>query len=98
MCIRDRVEEARGIGDDFVNVAPKYRGDLPIGPFDAESIMSYCRLEKSPSLTTLDVLTMQALYSGKPLPKKSALAENSEDGQDGADGAGGEGGADDELP
>ncbi|MFO0738592.1 MAG: M12 family metallopeptidase [Labilithrix sp.] len=69
--------ERRGLHDDFTQVGPDAAGDTPLGIFDTESIMSYCRRDKSPSLTEEDVAMARRIYGG---------GDDREDGQDGADG------------
>lgn len=51
--------EARGIGDDFVGT---FAGAAPLGPFDFESIMSYCRRDKRATLTASDVIMANVAY------------------------------------
>ncbi|MCX6131760.1 MAG: M12 family metallopeptidase [Proteobacteria bacterium] len=53
---------ANGVTDDFNNVAQIYMGDKPLGPFDAESIMSYCRVDGTPTLTEEDIAMTRAVY------------------------------------
>lgn len=82
------IEKQRGIGDDFNNVGEAFRGDLVVGAFDPESIMSYCRLDKRASLTSEDVRAVRVLYGAI-----GATGSNSGGGADGTDGADGEDGA-----
>jgi hypothetical protein len=42
--------------------SPGGPGDTPLGPFDSESIMSYCRHEKAPILSPNDVDQTNAVY------------------------------------
>jgi hypothetical protein len=54
---------ARGIGDAVLDdIAPAARGDRALGPFESESIMSYCRLNPAPTLTAEDVVMTRAVY------------------------------------
>jgi hypothetical protein len=75
---------------DIAKIPANERGDLPLGPFDRESIMSYCRTDPSPSLTAEDVQMTRFLYAnvGKPGP----YAGGGWNGQDGVDGKDGEDG------
>lgn len=50
---------ARGITDDFVGT---FDGAAPLGPFDFESIMSYCRRDKRAALTLSDVVMTNVAY------------------------------------
>ncbi len=75
-----KISEQRGFTDDLASVSPDARGDRPLGPFDTESIMSYCRTDNSPTLTEQDVEMTRAVYSGS--------SNDGEDGEDGKDGRG----------
>lgn len=86
------VERARNIADDFVNVAERYRGDLVVGAFDPESIMSYCRLDPTPTLTAEDVRAVRAIYRSGASNTPPASGQDGEDGQDGVGASGGIGG------
>lgn len=77
--------ERRGLRDDIANVPEENAGDLPLGVFDTESIMSYCRQDKTPTLTAEDVAMARRVYAGHG-GGGAADGADDEDGQDGADG------------
>lgn len=47
-------------------VPSEFRGDLPLGPFDGESIMSYCRQDRSPTVSPSDVAMTRLAYRNGP--------------------------------
>lgn len=49
--------------DDTGAYDPALEGDLPLGAFDSESVMSYCRTNKSATLTAEDVAQTNAVYA-----------------------------------
>jgi hypothetical protein len=53
---------ASGAGID--SPAAKYDGTVALGPFDNESIMSYCRTDYAATLSTIDVLWTRVAYLG----------------------------------
>lgn len=62
-------ENSLGLTDVFPqDVAPRYDGTRAIGPFDSESIMSYCRRDPSPTLSAGDVALLPVLYGLEPNP------------------------------
>ena len=69
--------EAKGMSDDYNNVNPIYMGDKPLGPFDSESIMSYCRNDTTATLSQEDIDFTISLYGTSPSP-----AANSSDQPD----------------
>lgn len=72
-----------GSPDDLQFVSSTLMGNAPLGPFDPESIMSYCRTDKSAVLTEKDVAMTQLVYRGRDDGEAAAGLR----GQDGADGA-----------
>jgi hypothetical protein len=58
------IVHARGTTDDIANVPLENRGDRPLGTFDLESIMSYCRTDKAPTLTAEDIGMTRLAYAG----------------------------------
>jgi hypothetical protein len=54
--------EAKGSSDDIGNIPEEFLGDVTIGPFDPESIMSYCRENPAPTLTDVDVEMTRQVY------------------------------------
>jgi hypothetical protein len=76
---------AQGTVDDIANVPLDKRGDRFLGTFDLESIMSYCRTDKTPTLTAEDIAMTQLVYAGSD---NGANGANGADGADGADGLG----------
>jgi len=62
-------ERSLGISDILPSdVSPRYDGTRAIGPFDRESIMSYCRSDPSPTLSAGDVALLPVLYGLAPNP------------------------------
>lgn len=62
-------ERSIGINDIRpTDVGARYRGTLALGPFDPESIMSYCRRDPSPTLSPKDVELLPVLYGLAPDP------------------------------
>jgi len=55
-------EKTMGLSDTPLQVS----GAVPLGPFDSESIMSYCRTDATPTLTTEDVQMATQAYAGVP--------------------------------
>jgi hypothetical protein len=60
---------ARGLDMDWLDIDPRYEGDRPLGVFDPESIMSYCRTDKSATLTEADVGAANEAYSASGGPE-----------------------------
>lgn len=52
----------RGLAMDWLDIDPRYDGDRPIGVFDPESIMSYCRTDPSATLSGSDVAAAHEAY------------------------------------
>ncbi len=53
---------------DLGNYGEYEGGDLPLGPFDSNSIMSYCRRDRSATLTAQDIQQTNEVYA-KLAPK-----------------------------
>jgi hypothetical protein len=92
---RDVIAE-RGLGMDWLDPGERYLGDAPLGVFDAESIMSYCRLDKSATLTDTDVEAARLAYLGPDEEPTEGDPNECEDGPDGMDGEDGPDGMDGE--
>jgi hypothetical protein len=59
-------ETSVGLKDDLpAQIATRYRGTLPLGSFDTESIMSYCRREHTATLSPEDVAMTAAAYGAR---------------------------------
>lgn len=78
--------------DDLQNIPKSALGNAPLGPFDPESIMSYCRTDKSATLSALDVEMVARAYGGKGKAVKPPSSGGGIRGADGADGIGTSGG------
>ena len=65
---------AMGTKDDIANVDLIYMGDKPLGVFDSESIMSYCRTDTTPTLTQEDIQMTMALYGTSPATTPDSTA------------------------
>ena len=63
-------------------IPTRYRGTTPLGPFDSESIMSYCRRDWSPTLSEQDIAMAHAAYAGEAGDSK----DSGVGGVDGLDG------------
>src|SRR5262249_537109 len=62
-------EQSIGIGDIAPSdVGARSGGTLALGPFDPDSIMSYCRRDPSPTLSPKDVELLPVLYGLAPDP------------------------------
>jgi hypothetical protein len=59
----------------------QYVGDAPLGPFDVESIMSYCRTDDAATLTEQDAQQATLVYLG-PAVDATALREGADAGTD----------------
>jgi hypothetical protein len=59
----------------------QYVGDAPLGPFDVESIMSYCRTDDAATLTEQDAEQANIVYLGY-VPDARALSEGADAGSD----------------
>lgn len=59
-------------------------GDFPLGAFDEDSIMSYCRLDQRPRLTDDDVTQVNAAYEelAQKLPSSTNANDEEEEDQD----------------
>jgi len=62
------------------DVGARYRGTLALGPFDSESIMSYCRTDPSPTLSPKDVELLPVLYGLAPDPYPPVVEPAFDDG------------------
>lgn len=71
---------------DLANIDPESLGDTPLGPFEAESIMSYCRTDKRAELTAEDVAMTKAVYGGDAWDGDTGGGVNDTGGVDGKDG------------
>jgi hypothetical protein len=74
---------------DLANIDPESLGDTPLGPFEAESIMSYCRTDKRAALTAEDIAMTKVVYGGGTWGGATG-GVNATGGIDGVDGADGE--------
>lgn len=81
-----KIIEARGLADDLASVPAESRGDLALGTFDRESIMSYCRLDKRPTLTAEDVRMTNVAYGARRDDTGGNDTDDSNDDGDGPDG------------
>ncbi|HVH44847.1 MAG TPA: hypothetical protein VM925_20985 [Labilithrix sp.] len=66
----DEAKRQECMDDQSVDDLPSSmdQGDTPLGPFDSESVMSYCRHEKAAMLTQNDIEQTNAVY-GSLAPK-----------------------------
>ena len=55
-------------GSDMGAYDPKTDGDLPLGAFDSESVMSYCRTNTKATLTAEDATQTNAVYAAHATP------------------------------
>lgn len=74
--------------DAEVNPDTQYRADTPLGPFDGESIMSYCRTNQAATLSAQDIEQTKAVYRTSGGTNSGGAA-----GTGGAAGSGGAGGS-----
>ncbi|HEY0706507.1 MAG TPA: M12 family metallopeptidase [Polyangia bacterium] len=57
-------EQLKATGAGIDSPASKYNGTTALGPFDNESIMSYCRTDYSATLSPIDILWTRVAYLG----------------------------------
>ena len=58
--------------DDYKRSIEQYKDEVPLGAFDAESIMSYCRSKLDPVLSAIDLSGALQLY---PIPQSEIKKE-----------------------
>jgi hypothetical protein len=63
------LQRSRMKRSDIQNVPKASRGDRELGPFEEESIMSYCRTNPAPTLTAEDVKMTHRVYAEKAARK-----------------------------
>ena len=89
----NRYIKSIGMEDDLSWVEERYKGTTPLGPFDSESIMSYCRTDPSPSLTEQDIEMTYAAYGVDPDENPAAGTGGAGGAAGSSTGTGGAGGA-----
>lgn len=94
---RDDVTDAcvEALGGDVDRPLDETAGDLPLGPFDAQSVMSYCRTRTTAVLSPEDVTQTNDVYArlapregadaGAPSARDGGRSDGDGDGDDGSD-------------